>query len=294
MDRKRRRAGEIKREGLTVLIPIYGDDEAGSIMNILFEELIGWPRYRIHTEADRELPEADVMRFESAITLLGTGCPLQYVTGNVDFNGIRLIVNPSVLIPRPETAELSMIIADHLKSLELSDFSLLDIGTGSGCIAIFLKIEFPGIRVCAFDVSEAALGVARENAIKHKADVKFFRANILTGWESGAGGSYNIIVSNPPYVTNSEKQSMMSNVRDFEPSSALFVPDEDPLLYYRAIAGFAKSRLSCDGRLYLEINEAFGNETCKLLEYTGFQEVDLLKDFRGRNRFIRALVRSHS
>lgn len=287
MDIGIRTAGDIRKYCFSVLSPMYGDQEAKSIIQILFEDLIGWSRARLHTDAHRVLADTDIIRFGAAIARLEMGCPVQYITGTADFNGLKITVTPSVLIPRPETAELATIIADHLRSHELPDFTLLDIGTGSGCIAVYLKTLLPGLKVYALDASEEALLVASSNALKYKADVEFFRYDILVQGGGGPAGQYNLIVSNPPYVTQKEKKSMMSNVTDFEPASALFVPDEDPLLFYKAIAEYARPRLFGAGLLFLEINEAFGDQTADLLRHSGFSAV-VLKDFRGRDRFIKA------
>ena len=286
-------AGDIREYGFSVLRPMYGDDEAKSIIYILFEDFIGWSKARLHTDSALVLPDADILRFVAAIARLATGCPVQYVTGNAVFNGLKLTVNPSVLIPRPETEELAMIVAGSLKLLELSVFSALDIGTGSGCIAIFLKNLFPGINVYGLDVSDQVLDVARANSLRHNADVMFFRHDILGSMKPVPDIGFDLIISNPPYVTLREKTAMMPNVKDFEPFSALFVPDNDPMLFYRAITGFARSRLKVGGLLYLEINEAFGEQTLDLLENSGFSG-NAIKDFRGRDRFIRAGIKDHS
>ena len=293
MDISIRTAGDIRKYSFSLLSPIYGDEETKSIIQILFEDIVGWSKARLHTDALKVLADADIIRFGAAIARLETGCPVQYVTGTADFNGLRLAVNPSVLIPRPETAELATIITNELKSHELSNFKILDIGTGSGCIAIYLKTQLPELNVHALDVSEEALVVARENALRLKAEVEFFRYDILAKEGSEPSTVYNLIISNPPYVTQREKKSMMQNVKDFEPSSALFVPDEDPLLFYRAIVEYARPRLSGAGLLYLEINEAFGNQTSDLLRNSGFS-AEVFKDFRGRDRFIKAALTTHS
>ena len=293
MDTGIQTAGDIRKYCFSVLRPMVGDEEAKSIIYILFEDFIGWSKARLHTDSARVLPGTDILRFVAATALLETGCPVQYVTGNATFNGLKLTVNASVLIPRPETEELAMIVAGDLKLLELSGFSALDIGTGSGCIAIFLKNLFPGINVYGLDASDEALHVARANALRHNADVMFFRHDILGSMIPLHNIGFDLIISNPPYVTLREKTAMMPNVKDFEPFSALFVPDEDPLLFYRAIAGFARSRLKVGGLLYLEINEAFGEQTSDLLENSGFSS-HVIKDFRGRDRFIRAGLKDHS
>ena len=292
MDRDIHTAGDIRKYCFSVLRQMYGDNEAKSIIYILFEDFKGWSRARLHTDSARVLPDADILRFGAAIARLETGCPVQYVTGNATFNGLKLTVNPSVLIPRPETEELALIVAGNLKLLDLSDFSVLDIGTGSGCIAIFLKNLFPGITVYGLDASDQVLDVARANALRYNADVMFFRHDILGSMKPVPDICFDLIISNPPYITLREKTAMMPNVKDFEPSSALFVPDGDPLLFYRAIAGFARLRLKVGGLLFLEINEAYGEQTSDLLENSGFSS-NVIKDFRGRDRFIQAGLKDH-
>ncbi|MCX6285573.1 MAG: peptide chain release factor N(5)-glutamine methyltransferase [Bacteroidetes bacterium] len=285
---------DIRRSFLTGLKDLYDADEINSILYLLFEEFLGWTKPKLHVEPGARLCEADSKRFSVALVRLSNNCPVQYILGKADFNGLTVFVNPSVLIPRPETAELATMLAQDMKTLDPDGFSALDIGTGSGCIAIYLKKQFPAICIHGTDISEEALSTARSNAILHNAEIEFYRADILKGTAAMPKYEYNLIISNPPYVTMKEREEILRNVKDYEPFSALFVPDADPLVYYRAITQYAQTGLAGKGMLYLEINEAFGNELKELLCSTGFSDVSLLKDFRGRDRFLKAVFRSRS
>ena len=288
MDNRNLSVNDIRKTYRSALRGLYPADEINSILYILFEEFLQWPKTRVHLEPGTVLTDTDSGRFRAALEQLVNGSPVQYITGKADFNEISLIVNPHVLIPRPETAELASVIVQKLKTIDLSGFRVMDIGTGSGCLAIYIKKHCRGISVHAMDNSEKALAVARSNAVLFKAGIKFSLEDILHSSLALSNPSYNLIVSNPPYVTTKEKQLMMKNVKDFEPPAALFVTDDDPLLYYRAIARYSKVRLIHGGLLYLEINEFFGREVTELLDLNGFAGLELLKDFRGRDRFVKA------
>jgi release factor glutamine methyltransferase len=209
--------------------------------------------------------------------------PIQYILGETEFCGLTLKVNPSVLIPRPETEELVHWITET----ELPEETiLLDIGTGSGCIALALKKLIPQAKVLALDVSEDALTTARENAETNGLNVEYFRADILSR-ENFKWITCDVIVSNPPYVRESEMKHMFPNVLKYEPRQALFVPDADPLLFYRRIAAFAQKHLHEEGWLFFEINEVLGNEILYLLESKAFRNIEMKKDLFGKNRMIR-------
>lgn len=214
---------------------------------------------------------------------LAKGQPVQYVEGEAAFYGLSFKVKPGVLIPRPETAEL----VDWVKS-DYSSFNnpaILDVGTGSGCIAVALASALPGAKVSAVDVSDDALAVAYQNANLNGVEVAFSKVDILS---QEPVGIFNAIVSNPPYICNSEKAAMHKNVLDYEPALALFVPDNDPLLFYRRIAQLALTLLQPGGHLYFEINERFGAETVSMLRNLGFSDVSLRADFFGKDRMVRA------
>ncbi len=231
---------------------------------------------------NEKLPEEGLERVQEIIIRLKNHEPLQYILGEAWFHGLRLNVAPGVLIPRPETEEL----VDRILKLKLDPAAqLLDIGTGSGAIALALKNGFPGTGVEAVDISEKALEIARENAKRHQLDVHFFQRDILK-WKDYEWPQYDLVVSNPPYVRESEKRQMEANVLRFEPDSALFVDDADPLLFYRAIAAFAGKNLKNGGYLFFEINEHLGAAMTELLEKAGFEQVQLWPDINGRDRMM--------
>jgi release factor glutamine methyltransferase len=211
---------------------------------------------------------------------LSDGEPLQYVMGKTYFRNHLFQLNSDTLIPRPETEELVELVLSHATDTA----SILDVGTGSGCIPISLKLERPSLSVEAWDISEGALTMARQNATALKAEVKFKQQDIFD-WPSSEG-NWNVIVSNPPYVTEEEKKEMANHVLEYEPHLALFVPNDDALKYYAALADFALERLRQGGYLCLEINQYFGTQTVELLFSKGFQEVKLIKDFKGNDRMI--------
>ena len=218
--------------------------------------------------------------WSSRLARLSAGEPLQYVMGKTYFRDHLFQVNADTLIPRPETEELVDLVLRHATD----NASVLDVGTGSGCIPISLKLERPSLSVEAWDISSGALTMARQNAQSLAASVEFKLQDIFS-WPASEG-SWDMIVSNPPYVTEEEKKEMANHVLDFEPHLALFVPNDDALKYYEALADFALERLTPCGYLCLEINQYFGTQTVELLFSKGFQEVKLLKDFKGNDRMI--------
>ena len=220
--------------------------------------------------------------WSSRLARLAAGEPLQYVMGKTYFRDHLFQVSADTLIPRPETEELVDLVLSHAPE----NASVLDVGTGSGCIPISLKLERPSLSVEAWDISAGALTMARQNAKALEAEVKFKEQDIFA-WHSSEG-NWDVIVSNPPYVTEEEKKEMANHVLDFEPPLALFVPNDDALKYYEALADFALERLTPRGYLCLEINQYFGTQTVELLFSKGFQEVKLVKDFKGNDRMILA------
>ena len=213
--------------------------------------------------------------------------PIQYILNQAHFFGLIFQVNEHVLIPRPETEELVFWVLQDLKAKKLENAKVLDIGTGSGCIAISVKKNFSSVQMSAIDVSVTALEVAIANALMNKVDVNFIEDDILT---SNGNSGYDLIVSNPPYVRKLEMSDMEKNVIDFEPHLALFVEDEDPLLFYCAIADFASKNLSPSGTLYLEINEFLSKQTVELLKHKLFKNIEVKKDMQGKDRMIKASV----
>ena len=248
---------------------------------------MGWDRVAYLLHRGETINQSDLLRFHWALVDLKNHRPIQHIVGYTDFCDCRIKVNGNVLIPRPETEEMVGYIVSSFKS-QVS--SVLDLCTGSGCIAIALKKKMPGCRVAAVDISAEALEVARMNAADNDAEVELIQGDVLSlGRQPVVGGQWDLIVSNPPYIAESEKDSMHSNVLDYEPSQALFVSDADPLVFYRSIAAFAKQHLSENGLLAMEINERFGQETLQMLRDYGFTG-ELHKDFRGKDRFVTAVL----
>jgi release factor glutamine methyltransferase len=235
--------------------------------------------------------EGDKISFvEEAIDKLLQNIPLQYVIGTAFFMDLELAVNPSVLIPRPETEELvSLILKQYSGRKSDSKLNILDIGTGSGCIPIALKRYMPQSTITAIDISHEALKVATENAKRNNVEINFIQADILDHSQWTQLPQFDMIISNPPYVTNSEKKQMQRNVLDHEPHTALFVPDDDPLIFYREIIALAKIKLREEGSLWFEINEMFGDDLKHMTKNQGFKEVNIIFDFRGKSRFLHAI-----
>ena len=263
---------------------MYGCGEVGAFLDMLFEAFLGWDKVRLMTSKEQTIDQSDLLRFHWALEDLKRQRPIQHIIGYTDFCGCRIEVSPDVLVPRPETEEIvNWIITNHSS---LITHRCLDLCTGSGCIAIALKKAFPAAEVSGVDVSAAALEMARQNAKNNGVEVCFMEGDVLDGL-NGVNGSYGLIVSNPPYVRDSERAQMQRNVLDYDPALALFVPDDDPLRFYKAIAAIAKERLVKDGMLVVEINEALAEETCALLKGYGFT-AEVHTDFRGKDRWISA------
>ena len=257
--------------------------EVQAMIRIICEDIFNYDQVDVALRQESELPDFAQERVTEIIARLRRYEPLQYIVGSARFHGHRFKVTPAVLIPRPETEQLIDMIVDENPA---SDLRVLDMGTGSGCIAISLARALKFAQVDALDVSRDALAVARENAAALKVKVRFFESDMLSPQPPA---HYDIIVSNPPYVCWSERESMERNVLDYEPGQALFVPDNDPLLFYKAIAAYATASLERGGRLYLEINQRFGNEIKRLLEDHGFDEVRIIEDSYGKTRFAAAV-----
>ena len=257
--------------------------EVQAMIRIICEDIFNYDQVDVALRQESELPDFAQERVTEIIARLRRHEPLQYIVGSARFHGHRFKVTPAVLIPRPETEQLIDMIIDENPA---SDLRVLDMGTGSGCIAISLARALRFAQVDALDVSRDALAVARENAAALKVKVRFFESDMLSPQPPAR---YDIIVSNPPYVCWSERESMERNVLDYEPGQALFVPDNDPLLFYKAIAAYATASLERGGRLYLEINQRFGNEVKRLLEGNGFDEVRIIEDSYGKTRFAAAV-----
>ena len=266
-----------------VLQKCYAQREAANLTRIICCEMLGQSTVDYYLGKGMILSPNEKQKLESILVRLCNFEPLQYIQGFATFLGRRFFVNPSVLIPRPETEELVERMLAQLPPAA----RILDIGTGSGCIAVTLAKELPASQVTAWDVSEAALAVARANGEALQADVKFEQCDVLA-CSPAASPCYDAIVSNPPYVTETEKREMERNVLDWEPHTALFVPDDDPLRFYRKIAALGLGLLFSGGRLYFEINRAFGAETAAMLTALGYVDVKVDKDISGNDRFVTA------
>lgn len=265
------------------LSPLYDPREVESMTRVIMEDVLKWRPVDIVMRDSDQLPDFFPSRLDDIIARLQRHEPLQYILGKARFHGHNFTVTPAVLIPRPETEQLVDMIIDQNTG---SDLDVLDIGTGSGCIAISLARALKFAQVTATDVSTSALAVAQHNAQAMGTRVRFVEHDILTS--RAPIEAWDIIVSNPPYITMSEKNSMDRNVLDYEPAGALFVPDADPMLYYRAIAAYASQALKNGGRLYLEINRAMASLTTSTLHQAGLSNIQLYNDFNGNNRFVTA------
>ena len=262
---------------------LYDPREVEGITRVIFEDVLLWTPVDIVMRDSEELPPFFTGRLEEIIARLRRHEPLQYIMGKARFHGHTFAVTPAVLIPRPETEQLVDIIVDQNQG---SDLMVLDIGTGSGCIAISLHRALKFAQVTGIDVSRDALEVARQNATSLKSRVKFVEQDIFT--LRATSEEWDIIVSNPPYITEREKAYMEPVVLNYEPGSALFVPDNDPMLYYRPIAAFASRALKDGGRLYLEINRAMAAQVSETLMRAGLRNIQVYNDFNGNNRFVTA------
>ena len=275
------------------LLGLYEEAEIEMFIAFCFEDFLNIKRFEISLRANETISESELLRFNFAVKDLKKHKPIQHILGKADFYKLKFIVNEQVLIPRPETEELVQLVIDdfNLRALSLSKGTetILDVGTGSGCIAIALKKNIPHVMVNAIDVSEDALNVAKQNAAQNDVKINFIKHDILSSVsiDKEFENKLDIIVSNPPYVREQEKKQMDNNVLNYEPHLALFVPNDDPLIYYKAIANYASTHLKPQGKLYLEINEYLGEETQKLLQEKGFRDVVLVKDINGKNRILR-------
>ncbi|MFI5158846.1 MAG: peptide chain release factor N(5)-glutamine methyltransferase [Sphingobacteriales bacterium] len=274
---------------------IYEANEIEALTLMVASEINDLSKGQIKAFPEKEITIEQAEKLITILSRLQTGEPVQYILGHTEFYGLPFKVNPAVLIPRPETEELVELVLNSVDNKH-SEANILDIGTGSGCIAISLKKNLPSASVSAIDISTDALKTAQQNAALNKVDVKFFQADILNSKfkiknskTSGEGTQkFAIIISNPPYVTLYDKTQMHTNVTDFEPHTALFVPEDDPLIFYKVIADFGLNTLTANGILFLEINESLGNETVELLASKGFKDIELRKDMSGRDRMVRA------
>jgi release factor glutamine methyltransferase len=266
----------------------YPKTEISSFIKIIFSEYLKLDAGGIIVNEDKIISEENLVLLQKAIERLKTFEPIQYIIGNSYFYGLTFFVNKSVLIPRPETEELvEMIVKSH--KVHQNTLKILDIGTGSGCIAVSLAKFLKNSEVFAIDNSPEALKVAKKNAFENGVEIFFIEDDILNPKSIINDMQFDIIVSNPPYVTDSEKPLMQPNVLNFEPDSALFVPDDNPLIYYKKISEFAQKKLNLNGNLYFEINQNYGRELIDLMnQIFPKSKLILIKDLSGNDRFIHA------
>jgi len=273
------------------LFDFYLKNEIESFTKIIFSDIYHLSSVDVLMKENDSLPEKANRSLIDIVKRLKTYEPLQYIIGFTEFYELKFKVTPDVLIPRPETEELLDLIVKEYKDpagfINPQGLKILDIGTGSGCIAVSLAKNLPSTNNFALDVSEKTLEIAKCNASDNNADVTFIQEDILSRKPIFENEKFDIIVSNPPYVTVSEKENMQKNVLDYEPELALFVEDENPLIFYDAIAHFAKQHLSENGSLYFEINEHYGPAIKALLLSFGFSGVEVVKDINGKNRIVK-------
>jgi release factor glutamine methyltransferase len=262
-------------------------DEIQMMVYMILENTLALSRTDVLTERDVEVESAVDILIKSAISRINNQEPIQYVFGWTEFYGRKFNVNPDVLIPRPETEELISLVKEYVKEKNIMRPRILDIGTGSGCIAVTLALEIPGSKVFATDISQNAIEKAQQNATALNAVVGFFNNNVV---DDDLGlTTLDVVVSNPPYIPLAEKESMKNNVTRFEPSQALFVSDADPLIFYRAIAGKATMCLRTGGLLAVEINERFASDVARIFEDSGFEDVRIIKDLFHKERIVKGM-----
>lgn len=277
---------EFRQHFYDQLIPLYGREETQAFFYELAAFYLSIKKHELVFNLDVLLTNAQHQHLDQALQRLIQHEPIQYIIGFSEFMGLSIQVTPEVLIPRPETEELVLWILEDLKQIEKPTIRILDIGTGSGCIAIALAKQLPQAEVYALDISKKALEVAQKNAQLHGVEIQFLDVNVLE--VSTLNKKFDIIVSNPPYVTPSEKSAMQANVLNYEPHTALFVPEDQPLLFYDAICRLAISDLASGGQLYLEINEAYGPPLIELLTRYNYTSYYLKKDLYGKDRMVKA------
>jgi release factor glutamine methyltransferase len=278
---------EIKKVFHTELDAIYGKEEVSSFFYLLIEHYLGLERFILAVQPELIITKEEGSPLFEALSKLKLQVPIQYIIGKTHFMDLDFVVNKNVLIPRPETEELVRWVLDDFSTVK-SDLKILDIGTGSGCIAVSLAKNLPNAKVYAIDVSEEALVVAKETAKLNGVEIYFINADILE--VNDLDDKFDIIVSNPPYVRMLEKQEMKNNVLDNEPELALFVADDNPLIFYKKIIELAAKNFIDKGVLYFEINQYLGKETQSLLEATNFSEIELRKDFFGNDRMLKGKI----
>ncbi|MDR1371376.1 MAG: peptide chain release factor N(5)-glutamine methyltransferase [Dysgonamonadaceae bacterium] len=273
------------------LNPIYEKNEIRSLSQRIIESVFKMKFHEISLCKDKKISSNERRQIEDILLKLQNHAPIQYILGETEFYGMPFIVNPTVLIPRPETEELVGWIIQNHRQNGSSPLQILDIGTGSGCIAISLAKHMPESWVYAIDLSEKALETAKQNALMNGVDVQFMRQDILKPFSPDILSlKWDIIVSNPPYVSFFEQKNMSRNVLDYEPHDALFVPDDAPLLFYEQIAESGIIHLKKDGAIYVETSALYGKETAEMFRRKGYRHVEMRKDLSGRDRMVLAKI----
>jgi release factor glutamine methyltransferase len=273
------------------LSAIYPKTEIDSIFFILMEEKLKLQRIDTVLKPDYLITEKNLIDLKNIVKRLQKEEPIQYIIGTTEFYGLTFLVDKNTLIPRPETEELVTWVLDEIKVLtnnKITELSILDIGTGTGCIPISLAKNLTLLNISAIDISPEALLIAKQNAILNKVTIAFIELDILGA--KSLPQKYDVIISNPPYVRELEKEEIKNNVLENEPHLSLFVADENPLIFYEKIADFAKHQLSKDGLLFFEINQYLGKETSELLHKKGFKNIELRKDLFGNDRMIKSVL----
>jgi len=301
---------EAQQQLLFKLYDIYDNREAAAITNLVMDNITEWKKIDrvVNKNVPLSLPKIELLKKYSEALLLHK--PVQYVLNEAWFAGMKFYVDENVLIPRPETEELVDWIAKEVggqqsgigklaansrdalteKKLTVHPFTILDIGTGSGCIPVALKKKLAAVDIYSCDISNDALNIARQNAIDNNADIHFLHLDFLNENQRAVLSSFDIIVSNPPYIPIKDKQSMMRNVTDYEPHLALFVEDNNPLVFYESIADFAREKLSVDGKIFVEVHEEQSSNVKKLFSSKGFTDIETKKDMQGKDRMIKATM----
>ena len=280
----------LKQQFKTELAGQYENIELSSLLSILFEHITGWNQINQVVNKDENLTQSHIDALQNALKALKEGRPIQYITGKAWFMGNNLLVNENVLIPRPETEELVDWITEYATIID-KPLQIMDIGTGSGCIAISLKLALPNCMVAGLDISKEALVVAKENAKQLNAEISWMQENILD--TTYLPNKFDIIVSNPPYIPFKENVNMQVQVKNFEPSIALFVTNEDPLIFYRTIARLGKQYLNPNGQLFFEMHYDQGKALLALFDEMGYH-AELRQDMFGKDRMLRASLKNRA
>ncbi len=284
MEVKSNKIADIRKFYKQKLLNLYSENEADSLLFMLFFEFTYLRKSDVILNPDQTISESELLKIHFAVKDLLNNKPIQYILGKTEFYGLTFKVNTDVLIPRPETEELvERIIKENNTD---NNLRILDIGTGSGCIAISLKKYLPAAEITAIDISAGALNIATKNAIENDVEITFRQIDFLDFFARDKLPDFDIIVSNPPYVRILEKEQIKKNVLDFEPDMALFVENDNPFIFYNAIAAFAKNHLQAKGKVYCEINQYLGEETADVFQKAGFKEIVLAEDINGNERIL--------